>query len=112
MAKSNRATEFVERIEAIDRQKAARRAEASDDIGHLETERKLVLQEAKDAGISPVALKAVVRRRDLERKAVAIESDLDQTDVEEYRALARQCGGSFAAFLTELADDMEAVHAA
>lgn len=75
---------FVERMESLhvdlDKLKSSYMLDCKDIRGSI----KEVLQEAADAGISKKALKAVVKARELERKADVLRDELEPDQQDTY----------------------------
>jgi hypothetical protein len=100
----NLAAGFLARVEQINAEIRQVRRKATDDAGHLLTERTLVYQEARDAGVAITPLKAIVKQRELERRIAELEAEMDADEREQYRELAEQFGGSFGTWLNERAE--------
>lgn len=66
---------FVSRIENLHKDLDTERAEYMNRCAAIREDIKEVLGEAKDAGLSKGAVKAVVKIRELERKAEAVRED-------------------------------------
>lgn len=100
----NLAAGFLARIEQINEQIRDVRRKATDDASHLLTERTLIYQEARDAGVPVTPLRAIVKQRELEARIAALEAQMDADEVATYRQLAEQFGGSFGSWLNERAE--------
>jgi len=75
-----RAAKFLKRIENCNGDLDSMRGEYMADCKHVRAQIKDIYAEAKDAGVSPRALKGLVKHRQLTRKQERIAADMDETD--------------------------------
>jgi uncharacterized protein (UPF0335 family) len=103
------AAPFLQRIEEIDDELESEKAAHMAACRTLRSRRKDVFGDAKSAGIAVKPLKAVVKRRKLERSIEALPTDFDLDDSAQYSALAAAFAGTpfgdFAAARAASADD-------
>jgi uncharacterized protein (UPF0335 family) len=88
------AAPFLQRIEEIDDELAAERGAYMAKCRTLRSSRKDVFGDAKGAGIAVKALKALVKRRELESKIAGLPSDFDIDESAQYAALASAFAGT------------------
>lgn len=79
-----KATEFVGRIERLYDDLASAKGEYMRRAKTIREDIALVIDDAKTAGIPKKELKAVIKTRDLERKAQAIRDDLEADSQETF----------------------------
>lgn len=83
---------FVSRIENLNRDIDSSKSQHMSRCKEIRDDIKVVLDEAKDAGISKTALKAIVKRRDLERKSEACRTRLESEEQHEFDKIAQALG--------------------
>jgi uncharacterized protein (UPF0335 family) len=88
------AAPFLQRIEEIDGELAAERGAFAAKCRTLRSNRKDVFGDAKDVGIAVKALKAVVKRRELESRIAGLPSDFDIDESAQFKALVEVFAGT------------------
>jgi uncharacterized protein (UPF0335 family) len=109
-----KAKPFVRQIEEIDDDLESEKGEYMSRCRVLRDKRKDVFGAAKDDGIAVKPLKAIVKRRKLERRIDALPSEFDVDESAQYSALAAAFAGTpFGDFAAERAhaDDGDAKEA-
>jgi uncharacterized protein (UPF0335 family) len=79
-ANSDEMAAYINRLEELDSELLREKMAYMERARRIQEDKKSVLDEAKDAGLSKKAVKAVVKVRDLERKAEAAREDLEDDD--------------------------------
>jgi uncharacterized protein (UPF0335 family) len=101
-----KAKPFVRQIEEIDDDLESEKGEYMSRCRVLRDKRKDVFGAAKDDGIAVKPLKAIVKRRKLERRIDALPSEFDVDESAQYSALAEAFAGTpFGDFAAERADN-------
>jgi uncharacterized protein (UPF0335 family) len=99
-----KADPYIRRIEEIDGELDSEKSAYMATCRTLRRERKDIFGDAKDAGIAVKPLKAVLKRRRLERSIEALPSDFDFDESAQYSALAAAFAGTpFGDFAAERA---------
>lgn len=83
---------FVSRIDNLNDEIASEQGSYMKRCRELKDDIKDILEEAKSAGIPPKVLKAVLKARDLERKAEQARDDLDNEDQDIFDNIADALG--------------------
>ncbi len=83
---------FVDRIEALDRQKESERGAFMATCREIEDDKNEILEEAKGAGIPTKALKRVLKTRALERKVEAIRDALEDDEQDTFDLIRQALG--------------------
>ncbi len=104
---NNEGTKFVTRIESVDKELETLKGKYMSECKALREDKKEILNEAKDAGFTKAAIKAVVKARELDRKAKEAYEDLDLADRDTFDSIRHALGD-----LAELPLGQAAVNAA
>lgn len=94
-ANSDEMASYINRLEELDDELMREKMAYMERARRIQENKKQVLDEAKDAGLSKKAVKAVVKVRDLERKAEAAREDLEDDDAAVFDDI-REALGDFA----------------
>lgn len=89
---NNEGSKFVERIENLNDDLASERGEYMVKAKAINEDKKTVLDDAKAAGFTKATIKAIVKARELERKATAAREDLDMSDRETFDSIRHSLG--------------------
>jgi hypothetical protein len=89
-----KADPFIRVIEEIDFDLVTEKRAYMDRCRRLRAQRKDVFGAAKDDGIAVAPLKAIVKRRNLERKIAALPMDFGMDESAQYNALASAFAGT------------------
>jgi uncharacterized protein (UPF0335 family) len=94
-ANSDEMAAYINRLEELDSELMREKTAYMERARRIQENKKQVLDEAKDAGLSKKAVKAVVKVRELERKAEAAREDLEDDDAAVFNDI-REALGDFA----------------
>lgn len=83
---------FISRIENLNKDIATKKSEHMAACKEIRSDIKIVLDEAKDDGISKTALKALVKQRELERKVEACRDNLESEEQHEFDKIEQALG--------------------
>lgn len=83
---------YVARIEELDRQKMLRHMEYMKECAVIAGDKKEVLKEAHESGLSKKALRAKVKERDLLRKAADVPKDLEDDEAADFAKISKALG--------------------
>lgn len=83
---------FLKRIETLNAEAETAKSEYMNECKARRQDLKEIYTEAKDAGVPPKALKGLVKKRELERKAAAIPHGLDIDEAAAYETLVLALG--------------------
>lgn len=87
-----KAEPFLRRIENLNDDIAAKKQACADECKEVREDVKLVLEEAKEAGITPASLKALVKHREMERKQRKLADKLDIDERAAFEHLVEALG--------------------
>lgn len=93
---SEKIIDFVNRIEFVGEEMDSAKGTYMQECKERREDIRSIIKEAKDAGIPAQSLKAVIKARELERKAKAARDDLGDLDHQEKYDLIRHALGDFA----------------
>ncbi|WP_420408656.1 hypothetical protein [Hoeflea sp.] len=94
-ANSDEMASYINRIEELDAELLREKMAYMERARRIQENKKAVLDEAKEDGLSKKAVRAVVKVRELERKAEAAREDLEDDDAATFDDI-REALGDFA----------------
>lgn len=83
---------FLKRIDTLTAEGESAKGKYMSECKARRDDIKEIYTEAKDAGVSPKALKAFIKKRDFEKKAAAVGDGLDDDDAVAFQTLAAALG--------------------
>jgi uncharacterized protein (UPF0335 family) len=86
------ADRYVQRIEQLLDDIATMRAENAERCGNIREDIKEIYHDAREAGLAPKPLKALIRVRELSRKQHAVRKKLDLDQLAEFEQLVEALG--------------------
>jgi len=96
------ARDYLRQYEELNEEIADIKLRAREDISELRAKQKCILVEAKKDDISPKALKAVAKRRQIKRQILNLEDEVPAQDVGQFHQLCEAFANSaFGTWLSE-----------
>lgn len=89
---NNEGAKYVERMETCDRQLDELKSEHFLKCKDVQEDKGAILDEAKNAGFTKASIKAIVKARELERKAKEAREDLDIADRDTFDSIRHSLG--------------------